>query len=80
VVYYVYILKLKSGRAYIGSTPNLKERLKEHQRGESEYTSKDLPVELISYICFTDRLRALRFERYLKTGSGRAWRKKHFDI
>lgn len=79
-MYYVYILKLKSGKPYVGSTPNIKERLKEHGRGESDYTSKDLPFKLITYLCFADRLSALRFERYLKTGSGRAIRKKHFGI
>lgn len=79
-VYYVYILKLNSGKPYVGSTPNLKERLKEHERGESIYTSKDLPLTLITYVCFANRLSALRFERYLKTGSGRALRKKHFGI
>lgn len=79
-VYYVYILKLNSGKPYVGSSPSLKERLKEHQQGESKYTSNDLPFKLIAYICFADRLAALRFERYLKTGSGRALRKKHLGI
>lgn len=53
-MYYVYILKLNSGKSYVGSTPNLKERLKEHSRGESEYTRKDLPYELITYTCLAE--------------------------
>lgn len=79
-MYYVYVLKLSNSKPYVGSTPNLQERLKEHERGESKYTSKSLPFTLVSYVCFSDRLTALRFERYLKTGSGRAFRKKHFGL
>lgn len=79
-MYYVYILKLNSGKPYVGSTLNLQERLKEHKQGKSKYTSKGLPFELVAYICFSERLTALRFERYLKTGSGRALRKNHFGI
>lgn len=79
-MYYVYILQLKGNRSYVGSTPNLKARLAEHKRGESKYTSKFLPFEIVAYTCFADRLTALRFERYLKTGSGKAFRKKRFGI
>jgi putative endonuclease len=60
-MYYVYILKLNNELSYVGSTPNLKKRLEEHKRGESKYTSKFLPFKVVVYICFTDRLTALRF-------------------
>jgi len=30
------------------------------------------------FIAFTDKEKALRFEKYLKSGSGRAFIKKHF--
>jgi len=33
--------------------------------------------ELISYTAFTDKYRAYEFEKYLKSGSGRAFLKKH---
>lgn len=79
-MYYVYILRLNSGKPYIGSTPNLKERLHQHEQGESKYTSNDLPFKLVAYTCLIDRLTARRFENYLKTGSGRAFRKKHFGV
>ena len=79
-MYYVYVLKLAGSRPYVGSTPDLKTRLEEHRKGESRYTSKFLPFELVAYVCFANRLTAFRFERYLKTGSGKAFRKKRFGI
>jgi len=80
IVHYVYILKLRDGQPYVGSTSNLKQRLEEHEEGKSPATKRYLPCELVSYICFKDRLTSMRFERHLKTGSGRAFRKRHFGI
>jgi len=74
------VLQLKEDKPYVGSTPDLKARLQEHRKGESKYTSKYLPFKLVAYVCFANRLTALRFERYLKTGSGKAFRKKRFGV
>ncbi len=79
-MYYVYILRLSNNLSYVGSTPNLQRRVQEHKTGKNSATKHYLPCKLISYICFEERITALRFERYLKTGSGRAFRKKHFGI
>ena len=76
----MYMLTLIGSRSYVGSTSNLKQRLLEHRGGKSSATRKYLPCQLVAYVCFHDRLRALHFERYLKTGSGRAFRKKHFGV
>ncbi|MES2930555.1 MAG: GIY-YIG nuclease family protein [Patescibacteria group bacterium] len=39
--YYTYILKSKKdGRIYTGSTGNLRERLTQHNNGESQYTNR----------------------------------------
>jgi hypothetical protein len=35
-------------------------------------------VEIENYIAFDDYKKAYAFERYLKSGSGRAFAKKHF--
>jgi hypothetical protein len=35
-----------------------------------------LPVELVTYICFNDKYKAYNFEKYLKSGSGKAYSKK----
>ena len=41
--------------------------------------AKDLrPVSLYAYFAFRNKHIAYRFEKYLKSGSGRAFSKKHF--
>lgn len=77
---YVYILESLSAhdRHYVGGTTDLKRRFAEHNRGESPHTSKFAPWKLITYIAFSDDAKANKFEAYLKTGSGRAFAKKHF--
>ncbi|HAU66528.1 TPA: excinuclease ABC subunit C [Candidatus Uhrbacteria bacterium] len=75
-MYYVYLLKLSSGSIYTGSTPDLKRRLEEHKTGKTESTKMFRPVTLIWYCAFPSRLQARRFELYLKSGSGQAFRKK----
>jgi putative endonuclease len=77
---YVYILQSLSGpdRYYAGGSTDLKRRFAEHNAGQSPHTSKFVPWKLVTYIAFSDHAKADRFEAYLKTGSGRAFAKKHF--
>lgn len=77
---YVYILEslLEPGRFYIGITINLKHRLKEHNSGEVFHIAKYKPWKIKNYFAFEDHKKAHAFERYLKSGSGRAFAKKHF--
>ncbi|NQU77133.1 GIY-YIG nuclease family protein [Candidatus Falkowbacteria bacterium] len=75
-MYYVYLLKLSNQKIYTGSTPSLKRRLEEHRIGKCEATKNLRPVKLIWYCVFPNRLSARRFENYLKTGSGQAFRNK----
>jgi predicted GIY-YIG superfamily endonuclease len=77
-MYYVYLLKLKNNFIYTGSTPDLKRRFAEHCNGKCLATKKLRPLTLIWYCAFSNRLEARRFENYLKTGSGQAFRNKHF--
>ena len=76
----VYILQsiIKPDRYYIGITDNLAERLEEHNTGECFHTSKFQPWNIILSINFSDPAKAKAFEKYLKSGSGRAFTKKHF--
>ena len=78
-MYYVYIIKSEyyKDRYYTGYTKDVKRRLAEHNSGKDQYTKSYRPWQLKSYVAFTDKERALAFERYLKTGSGRVLAIKH---
>ena len=77
---YVYVLQSEAdaGRYYVGLTTDLKRRFDEHNSGKSIHTNKHRPWKLAIYLAFPDRDKAERFERYLKSGSGRSFAKKHF--
>ncbi len=77
-MYYVYMLKCKDG-FYVGCTNDLKGRIKRHNAGYVDTTKSRLPVELENYFAFKDEKIAFKFEKYLKSGSGRAFTKKHFS-
>ena len=51
-------------------------RLAKHNAGEVPHTSKFRPWRIKTYVAFTDAKQAIAFERYLKSGSGRAFAKK----
>jgi len=76
-MYYVYILKCSNGQPYTGCTDNLKERIERHNSGYVPATKPLLPIKLVSYFAFTNKYTAFDFEKYLKSGSGRAFLKKH---
>jgi putative endonuclease len=74
-MWFVYILKCSDGTFYTGCTSNLEERIKRHLKGENTYTRYRLPVLLITYFAFNDKYKAYAFEKYLKSGSGKAFAK-----
>jgi putative endonuclease len=78
--HYVYILQSEanSEHFYTGLTDDLKERLCKHNAGEVPHTAKFKPWRIKTAIAFGERERAAAFERYLKSGSGRAFARKHF--
>ncbi|QDM14705.1 GIY-YIG nuclease family protein [Tardiphaga sp. vice352] len=74
---YVYILEsLDTEHFYIGIADDLRARLVKHNAGEVTHTSKYRPWRIKTYIAFSDEKQAFAFERYLKSGSGRAFAKK----
>jgi putative endonuclease len=77
-MYYVYLLESEHDpiHHYVGSTADLRQRLKEHNSGKSAHTAKFLPWRIKTYVAFSDRRRAEQFELYLKSGSGHAFAKK----
>ena len=76
--HYVYILLsiAHPGRHYVGFTEDLGKRLRYHNAGHVPHTAKHRPWRIKTALAFDDRDQALAFERYLKTGSGRAFSSK----
>jgi len=76
---FVYILKNTAEplRYYTGVTSNVAARLAEHNDGRCDATASDRPRQLDVRIAFRDEARAAKFERYLKSGSGRAFAQRH---
>jgi putative endonuclease len=74
---YVYILESQdSEHFYVGITDDVPTRLAKHNAGEVSHTSKYRPWRLKTYIAFSNQQQAVAFEKYLKSGSGRAFAKK----
>jgi predicted GIY-YIG superfamily endonuclease len=62
---------------YGGSSTDFERRFAEHTAGGSPHTSKHRPWKPVVVILFEDDARAERFERYLKSGSGHAFARRH---
>ena len=75
-MYYTYVLKSnKDDYLYIGFTIDLKKRFFEHKEGRVESTKNRRPLELIYYEACLDKLKAIKREKYFKTGFGRRFLK-----
>jgi len=77
-MWYVYIIRSINSpdQEYTGATANLKRRIPDHNAGKSPHTAKFKPWQLVWYCAFPDKYKALEFEKYLKSHSGRAFAKK----
>lgn len=75
---YVYILQSINDpdHFYTGFTEDLRLRLRKHNSGDVMHTSKFRPWRIKTYVAFSDEEQAVKFERYLKSASGRAFAKK----
>ena len=73
-MYYVYSLKCNDG-FYVGCTDDIQERLERHRKGQVPATANRLPITLEFHFAI---YKAFKFEKYLKSGSGRAFINKHF--
>jgi putative endonuclease len=76
--HYVYILNSQSEpeQFYVGMTDNVQSRLTDHNSGKSSHTAKYKPWRLVFHCWFDDAAKASEFEKYLKSGSGRAFAAK----
>ena len=64
---YVYILKCKDDSLYTGWTNNLEKRVQAHQSGKgAKYTRAKLPVELVYFEEFEDKIDAMKREYEIK--------------
>ena len=77
----VYVLKSQHEPPHfdIGVTGAAHDGLADHNAGRCPHTVRDRPWSLHVTIEFAAERTALRFERYLKSGSGRAFAKRHFE-
>jgi predicted GIY-YIG superfamily endonuclease len=77
--HFVYVLRSLSNpsRTYTGRTEMPRHRILEHNQGACPHTRKFRPWRMETLIGFTNFAKALAFERYLKSGSGRAFAKSH---
>ncbi|MCC6573525.1 MAG: GIY-YIG nuclease family protein [Planctomycetes bacterium] len=77
---YVYILQSipNPDEYYVGITDNFNERMANHNCGGSKHTAKFRPWKALVVLRFSDDQKAQEFERYLKSGSGRAFAARHF--
>lgn len=75
----VYVLKNRDNpcRYYTGLTWDVRFRVAAHNAGRCAHTISGQPWEVDVVIEFADERRAVKFERYLKSGSGVAFAKRH---
>ena len=78
-MFYVYGLESLSfpERRYIGQTDNLRRRLAEHNARKWGHTAKFAPWKLKFYLAFETVGQSRKFEKYLKSGSGHTFAKRH---
>jgi putative endonuclease len=70
--HYVYVLQsLRDNGLYIGSTQDLKTRLRLHDEGAVRSTSPRRPFDLIFYEAYRSEYDAKRREIHLKSNKGR---------
>jgi len=77
---FVYILKsiAFSDEYYVGVTSNMAARIAAHNRGLTPSTVDHRPWRVLVVIEFDEESPAIAFERYLKSGSGREFARRHF--
>src|SRR5580765_5903060 len=76
----VYVIRSDTdpSRHYVGITSDVRDRLDWHNHGPSGHTVSYRPWSLVVSMEFPTEKAARRFEKYLKSGSGRAFTKRHF--
>ena len=76
---FVYVLRSeRRDLLYVGVSSNVAQRLATHNSGGSLFTAPHRPWRLAASIELPSEALTVEFERYLKSGSGRAFVNRHF--
>ncbi|MEK7593039.1 MAG: GIY-YIG nuclease family protein [Patescibacteria group bacterium] len=71
-MFYTYVLQSsKDKELYIGYSADLRNRLNAHNSGVVEATRSRKPFTLVYYEACLDETKAIKREKYFKTGFGR---------
>jgi putative endonuclease len=62
---------------YTGATSDLQARIRKHNEGGCPHTAKFKPWRIETAIRFSNKQKAVNFESYLKSGSGREFARRH---
>jgi putative endonuclease len=78
---FVYVLQSMSqpNRQFVESAANVPMRLAAHNAGHSPLTASCRPWRLVAVVQFGTESEAARFEKFLKTGAGRALARDYFS-
>jgi putative endonuclease len=76
----VYIIRsdVDPSRHYVGITNDLPARVQWHNDGPCGHTRSHRPWSVVVSLEFPTQKQAVCFEKYLQSGSGRAFAKRHF--
>ena len=79
-MHYVYLIRSikHPQKKYIGQTDDIVRRLSVHNSGGSIFTKDFRPWELEMFLGFKSKSKAIAFEKYLKSGSGRVFSARRF--
>ncbi|OGY26236.1 MAG: excinuclease ABC subunit C [Candidatus Woykebacteria bacterium RBG_16_44_10] len=76
-MYYTYVLRSKTDeKLCVGFCSDLKKRVKEHNDGEVDSTNPRRPFEIVYFEACLDKYKAIKREKYFKTGFGRRFLNK----
>jgi len=71
-MYYVYILlSERDQKRYMGFTQDLERRIVEHNSGLVKSTKNRIPLKLIYFERFENKVEAMNREKFFKSGKGR---------
>lgn len=75
-MFYTYVLKsIVDGKLYVGFSNDLKRRFLDHNEGKVLSTETRRPFEIVYYEACLSKEKAIKREKYFKTGFGRKFLK-----